>query len=488
MGHVSHEVRTLALSLLVTSPSTTRPYSSTALDLLRRHLGSYLADSDAKFRVDISGKIRDMFKRVRGAIFVLKRSIPRARAKAAKIKGLSNGTSEAEAATLVFRANLIHQPEAQLVHCLRYHEEFLRWYISFLRRELIPTASYQRHVASLKTLVSIFRAEADTSKSWETPDDQHLFFDLFDDKWTRTLLDLVMDPFDDVRSLSSETLTRLFSDRRYRRFALIGDGVPSQEIAWFLKRADLLAQRTARADHSDGVARAHQLLYRFSNSAEERILHVSNLITELERRLSAAERDLGNAVLGSPLHSGFAALCFTWQVVSETKFSEEELGPMRALQDRLIIASERAWSAVRDILCDDSPEGHLPEELEEVDGLDTKDVLSYSFRCIHESRLVYYPEKQDHTNIHNSNLLRTLALTGKNRGRAGFIIPSSENFARIGDLTFNQLSSLRHRGAFTTVSQTFATCCQHSKYIEENNDGQALLSKWYQVSINATYH
>jgi hypothetical protein len=30
----------------------------------------------------------------------------------------------------------------------------------------------------------------------------------------------------------------------------------------------------------------------------------------------------------------------------------------------------------------------LPEELEDIEGLDTKDLLSYSFRAVHESRYV----------------------------------------------------------------------------------------------------
>jgi hypothetical protein len=46
----------------------------------------------------------------------------------------------------------------------------------------------------------------------------------------------------------------------------------------------------------------------------------------------------------------------------------------------------RIWEAVRGILCNDSPEGFLPQDIDEVDAIDTKDVLSYSFRAIHESR------------------------------------------------------------------------------------------------------
>jgi len=52
---------------------------------------------------------------------------------------------------------------------------------------------------------------------------------------------------------------------------------------------------------------------------------------------------------------------------------------------RLVCSCLGIWEAVQDVLCNDSPEGHLPQELDELDAIDTKDVLSYSFRAIHES-------------------------------------------------------------------------------------------------------
>lgn len=58
------------------------------------------------------------------------------------------------------------------------------------------------------------------------------------------------------------------------------------------------------------------------------------------------------------------------------------------LQQRMADCCSRIWGAVKNILCNDSPEGHLPEDLEEGNDVDTKDVLSYSFRAVHESRCV----------------------------------------------------------------------------------------------------
>jgi len=372
----------------MSSPSTTRPYSSTALALLRKHLATYFADSDAKFRNEVAGKVRDMFKRVRGAIFVLKKSIPRAAARKQKEQP---GQAQ-EPQHILYRTNLISLPEAQLTHCLEYHEKFLFWYIDFLCSELTPTASYQRHSASLKAVTFILRMEGEKSKTWETPDDQTLFFDQFGASWLRALSDLIMDPFDDIRSHAATVMKWIFSDSRYKNFHLMaqqGRMDPAEELAELLERSEDLARKTARADHSDGVARVSQLLYRFSGEEQQRVALLSKLIGGLEERLAVAEKDLGRAVLDAPLHGDFASLCYMWQVVSELQFSESELQSVQALQDTLISCCERVWAAVRDILCDDSPEGHLPQELEEVDGLDTKDVLSYSFRSVHEARSVF---------------------------------------------------------------------------------------------------
>ena len=63
------------------------------------------------------------------------------------------------------------------------------------------------------------------------------------------------------------------------------------------------------------------------------------------------------------------------------------------------------------------------------------------------------------------------------------VIPGTlkDVLADIGRLAFIQLSRLRHRGALTTVSQTFLTCCQFSPRLENNSGGDSLLKTWYQV-------
>ncbi len=75
-----------------------------------------------------------------------------------------------------------------------------------------------------------------------------------------------------------------------------------------------------------------------------------------------------------------------WQVLAKETYSDRQLDLLHHLQRRAFFCARQIWMTVQHVLCDDSPEGHLPEELEDVEGLDTKDLLSYSFRAVHESR------------------------------------------------------------------------------------------------------
>lgn len=56
---------------------------------------------------------------------------------------------------------------------------------------------------------------------------------------------------------------------------------------------------------------------------------------------------------------------------------------------------------------------------------------------------------------------------------------SSQQLRQLGDLTFTQLAKLRHRGAFSTVAQTFVICCIRSN--SGTNTVSEALEDWYKV-------
>lgn len=58
----------------------------------------------------------------------------------------------------------------------------------------------------------------------------------------------------------------------------------------------------------------------------------------------------------------------------------------RKLHASLIAMLPRIWHCVQDVLCNDAPEGHIPEDLDLETDIDTKDILSYSWRALREAR------------------------------------------------------------------------------------------------------
>jgi len=135
------------------------------------------------------------------------------------------------------------------------------------------------------------------------------------------------------------------------------------------------------------------------------------------------------------------------------------------LHRRVRITFTNFWSCARDTLCNDAPEGYVPEELEEDSSVSTKEILSYSWRGLKEASL----------------LLKTIISTAP-IGTAETDMLTTQDFEVLGRLCFSQLADLRHRGAFSTVSQTFASFCRRC-ITATDKDLRALPSHWYEETL-----
>ncbi|KAG9246942.1 HEAT repeat protein-like protein [Calycina marina] len=491
LAHASSTVRSLAFSVLVSSSSSTKPFTNVALAIIRRKLAVLHADTDAKFRNEILSQTKHMIERIRGATTFLTREIQ---------KAILYPKGSATESTIL---------EASLKRELNTHNTFVKWYLEFLLGELVPTASYQRHATALKAINLVLRS--DLSKSIKTPayTAKHATvwpysIPFFTTGSLRLLLDLIVDPFEDVRVNATIVLkhatiedfdsgkcstylgdlletTNLATDEliqteesQLSKIEMINGSHNLGLLKDFISRASEVSKRTGRADYADGVARCYMLLYSLLNSPAERLELVRELVTDLSTRVAVAEKSLAHAVAESPIHGVLAALNLIWEsidLLSDCADTEVAKDTWNRAQQDICLSCERLWAAVRGVLCNDSPEGHLPEDIDEIGTIDTKDVLSYSFRAVHES----------------SNLLRSMAGKIGRTWRNGSPMLVTEIFVRIGNLTFTQLSTLRHRGAFSTVTLTFAKCCQlvqkHALLLDSTDSDQKLLPQWYQGAL-----
>ncbi|KAB8289792.1 hypothetical protein EYC80_010425 [Monilinia laxa] len=453
LKHPSDTVRSLAFSVLVSSASSTRPFSPAALDFLQKNMAHLYADTDAKFRNDVLSNTKHMIERIKGATAYLVREIDRM-----IIQGRQTDCSDAQ-------------------QLLGKHESFLTWFLEFLLGELVPTASYQRHITSLRAISLLLRSELQENSSEvqkvTTPDSTTWAHTLkiFNHESMRLILDLLMDPFEDVRS-GATAILKLASPQNFQSTKCQGP-TNFSILMEFINRAEDFSKRTGRADYADGVARSYQILYGLLDPNKGRLNLVESLIDGLEKKVKIAQKDLGQAVLIAPIHSDFSTISYIWEEIDFSRDDSEDDEFLRIrkewedLQSRIITSCFSIWDTVKDILCNDSPEGHIPEDVDDVESIDTKDVLSYSFRAIHES----------------SNLMRTVVTKAKDPRHDGSSVMSSELFTKVGNLTFQQLSNLRHRGAFSTVSLTFAKCCQ----LSQCNASSELLDVWYKGALQCIF-
>lgn len=313
LSHESHEARASGLSILIASPSTTKPYALETLRLLQKHLPSFYEDVDPKIRYDVLGYSRNMIRRLHNSVDALRKESVRA-SKNSKNEALASANPNA-----ILKSKKISQDGRQpatnentvksTIDIIREHEEFIEWYTSFLKKELVPTASYQRHITSLKAMhyflkSSLIQGDETSVKTWPASL-------LVDNMWFRSVLDLIMDPYDDVRETAVSLIILLQSGG-----SMAGPpahinslaSTPLKELQMFCRKANDLALKTARADHCDGAARSQELLFRWSSNLEEAAKVLDDVFSNLERKLCAVERDLAAAVLHAPVHGDFASL------------------------------------------------------------------------------------------------------------------------------------------------------------------------------------
>lgn len=480
LNNASDTVRSLAFSVLVSSSSSVRPFNAKDLILLQLNVGVLYADTDAKFRNDVLSSTKHLLERLRGSTAFLVRELQ-------SLLFVSSQDLNSGPSSQSKNQNQIEET----TKLLRCHEAFIQWYLEFLLGELVPTAAYQRHITALKAIIlllksGILRQNPHSKPSQKSGNESVWPFSIgfFTSGTMRLLLDLLMDPFEDVRINASlvlklgttesfgigqlteyvETIecSTKFSGLDYqqskpsfsssRASSLSAKLTTLDLLKDFISRADLISKRTGRADYADGLARCYALLYSLLPTTLDRLELVSELISALEKKIGIAKIDLSQAVSNAPVHGIFAALNFVWESIDvstdchgfESEAEDVTRERWNRLQLRILLNCSSIWQSVKDVLCNDSPEGHLLEDLDEVPAIDTKDVLSYSFRAIHES----------------SNLMRTMVSKIKENWCGGLSILPTDVFIRIGNLTFEQLSNLRHRGAFSTVALTFTRCCQ----------------------------
>ncbi|RKF60261.1 Uncharacterized protein OnM2_052010 [Erysiphe neolycopersici] len=487
LAHADDLVRSISFSILVSSSTPLRPFSPTTIRIIKSKLHILFSDTDIKFRNEILSTTKQLIERLRGSSAFLVKEIN-------SIKFQLHNGNRSDVMQVAQAENLLRKT----MDLLQSQRSFIEWMLEFLIGELIPTASYQRHITSLKA-INIWLSSGITESKSRKPSAKKttsqtiwpFTIDFFIPETLKLLIDLLVDPFEDVRALASNIL-KMASTFQFHRSA--ESSIPENKIwkhifipevcYWssnfqddlskrsieekqiniggslkilenFIECIEEISNKTGRADYADGLARSYELYYYLQDSPKERNKIFRNLADKLVMKISLAENNLVKAVQDEPLHGILAALNLIWEnsTVDLLDLNNQTSGinQMLDFQNNCVHFCSRIWTVVKPILCNDSPEGLLLEDLEEPETVDTKDILSYSFRAIHES----------------SNLLRTLMRKSQSCSTK-HSQPFIHIFTDIGNLSFEKLSCLRHRGAFSTVSLTFAASCKIADTCQSN--------------------
>ena len=229
---------------------------------------------------------------------------------------------------------------------------FLDWYADFLVSELCPTSSYQRHFTALKMLLFLLQlCGSEGFMRLPGTSTNEIGIEALRQKipvprLLRCVLDLMLDPFDDVRhgaaailelmpppSLLAPTLNN--SDSSVAAKVKINDKMApdstDNRLVNSLYRAEALMRDTGRADHADGVGRIYSLLYKTRpNMANSDIWYKSrssvldHILEHLQHDIMVAQTDLRKAVGEHPLHGYLIALRYTFPPARQegvTKFN-----------------------------------------------------------------------------------------------------------------------------------------------------------------------
>ena len=282
--------RLAGLSLMVTSTTTTKPFSKKALKGLKDGLPTFFVEQDAKVRQDILALLSHMIDRIKATVFKLNQSIHR--------------LQSSHSITLL--------EEAQNTQCVvNEHNLFMCWLPKLATDQLYPEAGYQRHIFALKLLYILLKADIDISvepmsKSGLDTERQRVSLNMFTPMLDRSLKDLLMNPFEDIRNLAASLLESSFRKSSWH-FDVVDSGMNT-----LIEKAEVKMLQSGRADHADGLAHMYAIIFRHAplsctvltdqNWWRSKLDILSHLVNKLERSIQLARQNITVAITQFPMH------------------------------------------------------------------------------------------------------------------------------------------------------------------------------------------
>ncbi|RDW44501.1 putative death-receptor fusion protein-domain-containing protein [Yarrowia lipolytica] len=418
LQHESMSLRAAALSLLLNSPKGSEAVKPYVYEVLRNVLPDLFAEGDAEFRNKVYSYMRQFTTRVRDSSYALQRDIGRMESKLEKLKGEEKEKLQAKMEDYVVQVEAAHT--------------YSQWLVDFITAQLNPCAPYQTFHTALRLIPMLIHSGLDKKLDQHIIRKNYLEFpfqvEIFTPLLVERLIDGVTSNYEDLRQMCV-VLLKMSPTECF----------PNNEITVLADRG-MTMMAGIRGREGDSGARLTQFVFNLygRTGQQAQIQFFERLLTKVEEFLVTAESNLTLAVKEYPVHGYFSALRFILEDVVAEGYNAEWLPCVnRALKN-----VHYTWDLTKAILTDDSPEGNVPEELNDVEDIELKYgpasqlVLSYAWRAVKEST----------------------AMMGSILALVSDI--SDQTILECGNLSIEQLATVRHRGAFSSVYPTFVACCK----------------------------
>ncbi|CAK7903895.1 tRNA (cytidine(32)-2'-O)-methyltransferase non-catalytic subunit Trm732p [[Candida] anglica] len=430
LTHRAPHYRIGSFSLLVGSPKSSQPIPQYIYNTLINYnvIESFFMDHDeTDIRNDFYSILRHFLIRVKDSSYSLNRDMQK-----------------------LIKGNRDEVKQQQLKAFIESNHRFMNWFVGLLQESITPGSTYPQVSLGLQLLDVLVSLGVDSSvdltgsslkhskamsKSINSKMNFPFSIDLFNPTMVRLLADNVTNNYEDIRDSSVNILLACPNEKLTK---LLSSPILSKSMVILF---DLKGRK------SEGGARVFQFLAQaYDRVHDESKIH--RLCDALMERIESASDSIidENIQPENRVQGVFTALRLVLSGIRKENFTHEYWTP---LFNQLIGKYfPKFWHSVKPIL------SNVAEELNEVDD---KLVLSYSWKLVKESTALL----QTILNISNGHLDNT-------------------KFVLAVDMVIDQLSSVHHRGAFSSVYPTFVTCCELCFRSKDNTE---LPVKWLKNNV-----
>ncbi|OWB62444.1 hypothetical protein B5S29_g3373 [[Candida] boidinii] len=443
--------RISSLSLLTFSPKNSKIIKPYIFNIIYEFLPILFIENDIEIRNILFSILKNFIIRIRDSSYSINRELINLNKKLNK-KNLNDNE-------LLLIDNLKIS--------LNDYQKFLIKLIDLVHLNLLPGLSYQKISFALKLLNCIIKSGLDNRINKKHLEKNHIDYpfniEIYNKDLFRLLLDNISDEFNDIRQTSTEILNMSpvsISEIFKEVDDINNNNVNSElnELDLYFNRSELMI-KDIKGRKGDSGARFFQLLFQNyqSNNEISKCLDILNTLTSnLKNSIDYLESNLVFAIYKENIHGYYSSLRFIFEIIEFDKFinySAIANDTLLNLVNNWIELIIKNWELTKFFLQNDSPEGFdnlkiEPSEADEIKklienyGPITQILSSYSWRSMKES----------------SSLLKEI------------FDKSPSNYFKIdqvssigGEILIEQLSTIRHRGAFSSVYPTFISCCIRCK-------------------------